>query len=122
MPTNGEIVEHSLRKILADSHISAVAIVVLLVWSLDWAFWALWVPLGRTTSFLFTAVAILDIPYFPRTLTFADRTMLITTISYLLSAFMNLSAAWLLSHWVYGVGPFRSLSEYRPRLVRRNHV
>lgn len=53
-----------LRKILADSHVSAIAIAVLLFWALDSAFWALWGPLSRATSFLFKAVAILDIPYF----------------------------------------------------------
>lgn len=32
----------SLRKILADSHVSAIAIAVLLFWSLDSALWAFW--------------------------------------------------------------------------------
>lgn len=122
MPTNGERVKPSLREILADSHISAVAIAVLLVWSLDAVFRALWGPLSRAASFLFTAVAILDIPYFSRTPTLADRAMLITTFSYLFSAFINIAAAWVLSRWVYGVGPLRSLSKYRTKLPRRNHV
>ncbi len=123
MPTSGEAVRPSLRKVLADSHVSAVAVAVLLFWSLDSAFWALWGPLYRAASFLFTAVAILDIPYFSRTLTFADRSMLFVTFLYLFYSFAYLAAAGLLSRWVYGTGPFRSLSKYyRTGLPRRNHV
>jgi hypothetical protein len=122
MPTNGEYVKLSLREILADSHVAAVAIVVLLFRSLDYAFWALWSPFSRAASFLFTAVAILDIPYFSRTLTISDRFMLFTTFAYLFYSFVCLAAAGLLSRWVYGMGPFRSLSNYRTKLARRNHV
>jgi hypothetical protein len=122
MPTSGESVKPSLRKMLAESHVSAVAIAVLLLWSLESAFWALWGPLSRAANFLFTALAILDIPYFSRTLTGADRFRLFTTYSYLFSSFVYLASAGILSHWVYGTGPFRSLSQYRIRLARRNHV
>jgi hypothetical protein len=122
MLTNGENVETSLRKALADSHVSAVAIAVLLLWSLDSAFWALWGPLSRASNFLFTAVAILDVPYLSHTLTGADRLLLFTTYSYLFSSFLSLASAAILSHWVYGKGPFRSLSEYHIRQVRRTHV
>ena len=112
----------SLREILADSHIPAVAIAVLLVWSLDSVFRALWDPVSRAATFLFTAVAILDVPYYSHTLTGADRLALITTFAYLFSAFINLAAAWLLSHWAYGVGPIKSLSKYRISLSGGNHV
>lgn len=122
MPTNRESVKPSLREILADSHISAVAIAVLILWSLDWAFRALWGPLSRVIGFLATAVAILGIPYFSTTLYATDRLILITTFSYLLSAVIGLASAWLLSRWVYGMGPLRSLSRYRARLTRGNHV
>src|SRR5712691_1302616 len=122
MPIVGESVKPSPRKILAESHISAVAIAVLLFWSLESAFRALWGPVSRAAGFLFTAVAILDIPYFSHTLTLEDRSMLIITFLYLLSALIKLAAAWLLSRWVYGAGPLCSLSKYRMRLARRNHV
>lgn len=114
--------KRSVREILADSHVSAVAIAVLLLWSLEWGFQALWDPLFRAVSFLITAVAILDIPYFSRTLSPVDRLTLITTFFYLFSALISFAAACLLSRWVYGVGPLRSLSTYRTRLRRRNHV
>jgi hypothetical protein len=122
MQTSGECVKYSLRKILADSHVSAVAIAVLLFWSLDSAFRALLGPLFRAVSFLFTAVAILDIPYFSRTLTFIDRVTLFITFSYLFNSLVCLTAAGLLSRWVYGLGPLRSLTKYRTKLVRSNHV
>jgi Zn-dependent protease with chaperone function len=115
-------VKPSLREILANSHIPAVAIAVLLLWSLNWGFQALWSPLLRVGDFLFTAVAILKISYFSPTLTGADLFMLTTTLLFLFNALISLAAAWLLARWVYGVGPLRSLSKYRTRLARRNHV
>jgi len=111
-------VRPSLREILADSYVSAVAIAVLLYWSLYWGFSALWSILAHAASFLFTAVAILGIPYVSSTFTGADRLML----TVLFNAFVCFAAAWLLSRWVYGTGPLRSLSKCRTRLARRNHV
>jgi len=54
----------TLRNILADSHVAAIAIAVLLLWALDDAFRALWPPFFQLVQYLLTAVAILDIPYF----------------------------------------------------------
>lgn len=71
-------------------------------------------------GFLFTAGAILDIPYLSFTL--SERAILVTTFFYLLGALINFFAAWLVSRWVYGVGPLRSLSTYRSRLTGRSHV
>jgi|SRR5271156_1055061 hypothetical protein len=122
MQTIGENVKSSLRKILADSHVSAVAIAVLLFWSLDSAFWALWGPVSRAVGLLSMAVAILGIPYFSRTLTIADRFTLFITFSSLFNSLFFLAAAGLLSRWVYGMGPLRSLSKYRTKLARSNHV
>ena len=73
-------------------------------------------------SFLFLAVAILDIPYISSTLSPADRLDLVTTFSNLFFALFSLAAAWFLSLWVYGVGPLRGLSKYRTKLARSNHV
>src|SRR5260370_11199143 len=113
MPSSGEPVNPSLRKVLADSHVSAVAIAVLLFRSLDSAFWALWHPLY---------VAILTTPNFPRRLPIADRFALFIAFSYLFNSFVYLAAAGLLSRWVYGVGLLRILSEYLTILARRNHI
>jgi hypothetical protein len=115
-------VRPSLRETLADTHIAAVTIAVLLAWTLDGAFRALWGPLSSVAGFLFTGVAVLDIPYVPPGLSRAGRLIVVTTFLYLSGAIISLSAAWLLSRWVFGVGPLRSLSRYRARLTRRNHV
>jgi hypothetical protein len=48
-------VRPSLREILADTHIAAVAIAVLLLWTLDGTFQALWAPLSSVAGFLLTA-------------------------------------------------------------------
>jgi hypothetical protein len=114
--------KRSLRQVLVDSHIAAVTIAVLLLWTIDGAFRALWGPVSRVVGFLFTAVAILDIPYFSPTLTLADRFMLITASVYLYTAAVTFSAAWLLSRWVYGVGPVRSLTRYCKNLTGGEHA
>jgi hypothetical protein len=120
MPTDMRTVKPSLREVLADSHISAVAIAVLLLWSLDAGFRALLGPLSRVGSLLFTGVAIMGIPYLSFDIT--DRLNLITAFSYAFGGIISLTAAWLLSRWVYGVGPLRCLSAYRTKRARRNHV
>lgn len=118
----GETVSPSLRETLADTHIAAVTVAVLLLWTLDGTFRALWGSLSSVAGFLLTAVAIFDIPYFSPVLSRADRLLLFTTLMYLSSAVISFSTAWLLSRWVFGMGPLRSLGAYRARLTRRSHV
>jgi hypothetical protein len=125
MPTSGENVKPSLREILADSDVAGVAIAVFLFWSLDSACWALLGllgPLSRAAEFLITAVAIQGIPYSSRGLDVTDLFTFFQTFAYLFYSFAYVSAAWLLSQWVYGVSPLRSFSKYRTRLARRSHV
>lgn len=112
----------SLRKTLADYHVSAVAIAVLLFWALYWGFTALWSPLAHAAGFLFRAVAILGIPFGSFTYTGADRLMFTTTLAFLFNAFVCLAAAWLLSRWVYGTGPLRSLRKCGTKLIGGSHV
>jgi len=107
--------------VLADSHVAAVAIALFLLWSLDAAFSALWPPVFDALSYVFTAIAILDIPYLG-SLRIADRSMLILSFSYGYSCIVSLSAAWLLSKWIYGVGPFRALMDLRSKLIRSDHA
>jgi hypothetical protein len=117
----GKSVKPSLRKILADSHIPAVAITVLLLWSLNSGLKALLRPFLRAVDFLSTAVAIRGVPYaYPNSI--QDRVMVTGTLLYLFDAIVSLFAAWLLARWVYGMGPLRCLNQYRMRLARRNHV
>lgn len=118
MPANGDTVKPSLRRILADSHISAVAIAVLLFWSLESLFLSMGFPLYLAASSLFCGF-ITRSPV-PRTLT--DRDLLNAVFWYLVYAFIYFVAASLLSQWVHGEGPFRTLGKYRIRLARRNHA
>jgi len=111
-----------LRQVLADSHISEVAIAALLLRSLEQAIRALWTPLERFAVFLFTAIAILDVPYFSLTLSSVDRLLLTRIFLNLISAFTAFASAWLLSRWVHGAGPIRSLSSCCRRLRRTSHV
>lgn len=118
MPANVDTVKPSLRKILADSHISAVAIVVLLFWSLESLFLSVGFPLYLAAGSLFCGF-ITRSPV-PRTL--PDRDVLNAVFWYLVYAFIYFVAASLLSQWVHGEGPFRTLGKYRIRLARRNHA
>jgi hypothetical protein len=110
----------SLRQTLFDSHISAVTIAVLLVWSLGDFLEAVWPPAVSAISFLLTAIAIRGLPFVPPRFTISEREMILVSCDALFRASTNIVAAWILSHWVYGMGPLQSLKNCRERLTRRN--
>lgn len=112
----------SLREILAASHIAAVAIAVLIFFSLNAFVHALIAPLSALFDFLITAIAIGGEPYVSSSSSALDPFIMVPALFYLFSAVMLFGAAWLLSRWVYGVGPFACLKRYRPILTRRTHV
>jgi hypothetical protein len=114
--------KRSLREVLGDSRVAAVAIAVFLLWGFDAAFRGLWEPVYRLGVFLFTAIAIWGVPYHSSTLTIADRLNLIVTFYLLYSAIFCFAAAWGLSRWVYGQGPFRSLVVSSQELMGRKYV
>jgi hypothetical protein len=114
-------VKHRLRETLAESHISAIAIAVLLLWAINSAFVALRDPFFAVVNYFITAVAILGIPS-SGPITLHDKVMLFVTGQYLFTAFASFAAAWLFSHWIYGTGPLRSLNKCGTRLRRRNYV
>ncbi|SRR5258708_820178 len=122
MRTNGSIARPSLREALANSHVSAVAIAVLLFFSVQAMLFGLWVPTFRVLNYLFEAVAILDTPYFARGLTIIDRTQILITSFYFVHAVFSFVAAWTISQWVYGAGPIRALIVHRAALQRGNRV
>jgi hypothetical protein len=115
-------VRPSLRGVLAESHIAAITIAALLLGAFDSAFRALWGPLVRITEFIVTAIAVRDIPYFDGPLLGVQLLMVDGFLFYFLWAVIGFSAAWLLSRWVFGVGPLRSLGNYRSKLTRRDHA
>lgn len=102
--------QSTLRKILADSHIAAVTISLLLFFSLKSFLQALSHPLLDAFRFVITAVAIRGIPYIPHSLDFADKMTLLGTASLLYNAFTCFIAAWLVSRWIYRATPLRILS------------
>jgi hypothetical protein len=106
---------------LADSYIAAIAIAVLLIWSLDSGVRAIGPPILSTVDFLVTMVAIRGIPFGSGTFSLVYLISQIPTLTHFLDAVVTLSAAWVLSRWVYKMGPCRSLIECRARLARRNH-
>jgi 4'-phosphopantetheinyl transferase EntD len=115
-------VKRSLQEVLAESHIAAITIAILLFSALDGIFQAVWPPVSNALGFLFTAVAIFDIPYFSPTLTVMDRLTMIVLFSYLYFAFISLLAAYLVSRWVYRKGPLKVLTGYYSKLIWRKHA
>jgi hypothetical protein len=120
MPSNGDGVTPSLRKALADTHVSAVAVAVLLLLSFGRLIHALLVPFSRILDLLLMAIAVQGSPSV--SFTVADRLMLAITLAGLFKASAGLAAAWLLARWVHGVGPFRCLITLRAAWPRRNRV
>src|SRR6185312_8761220 len=106
-----------LRDCLVRSHVASLTIAVLLLWALHSAFMAVWPLLSDGGEFLFTAIAIRDVPYFSGTA--MDKLMLLKSANYLYAAVVASVAAVIISRWVYGVGPFRTLSAYRGKLRHR---
>ena len=117
-----ESVKPALRQVLADSYIAAVAIVVLLVWSLDSGVRTIGPPILSLVRFFVNVVAIRNIPYGTATFSLDYWLTQIPAFNHLVDAVIRLSAAWVLSRWVYKVGPLRSLTECRVKLARRNHA
>ncbi|MFZ0335272.1 MAG: hypothetical protein WAN10_00175 [Candidatus Acidiferrales bacterium] len=112
----------SFRETLEMSHVAAVAVAVLLFSFLNSLIRALSLPLSDAADFLVTAMAIGGWPYHAPEPPFSDRITLIATLFGLFAACISLAAAWLLSRWVYGVGPVASLKGYGVEFVRRNRV
>lgn len=111
-----------LREALAKSHVAAVAIAILIFWFISFIFEAFWPWIARAGEFLFTAVAILDIPYFSVTVTRLDSSMLLLSGLCLYAAVVSISAAWLLALWVYGREPLQVLASYYNRLQRMDNA
>jgi hypothetical protein len=116
--THLEAAPPSLRAVLAHSYVAAVAILVMLVWSLDWMVRAVVASSGHLIEYLATMAAIRGLP----SIDFSDRIALSVGAFYVLSALCIALGAWLLSRWVYGAGPLRSLQQQRLRFAGRPHV
>ena len=104
----------SLRRVLADSHIAAIAIAIILLSALARIGSAALRPLMSAVWFIVNAIAIQDIPYISPGLTVVDRTNWAIDIWYAFAAPLLVAAAWALSRWAYGAGPIRTLRRYCP--------
>jgi hypothetical protein len=111
----------TLRVVLADSHIAAVAIAVLLIWSLESGVRAVGPSILSAIGFLITAVAIRDNPTGFGSFSLSYWLSQIPTFIHFVDAVITLIAARVLSCWVYKMAPCQSLIECRIRLARRNH-
>lgn len=112
----------SLRVVLAKSHISAIAIAILLFLFLDFLVRALLGPLSAGVSFLTTAIAIRGMPYIPRGAAMSRELQLTATVFFLFEAVLSLAFALFLSRSIYHEGPVAILKRCRPMLSRRNHA
>ena len=119
MPGNGDCVTPSVRKVLADSHVPAVAVVVLLLFSFGRLAQALLALLPRVVDFLLVAIAA----HGPSiSFTIVDRLMLTPPLAGLFKAFAGFAASCLLARGIHGVGPFRCLIPLGAALARRNRA
>jgi hypothetical protein len=112
----------SLKAVLAESHIAAVAIAVLLVWAIDKGLEGAFYPLMRFSLWLadlaVTASVTGEIPYISTHLTVLDQLIWVPFIWEFLCGLMYFTAACVLSRWVFGGGPFQCLQEYGRQLRR----
>jgi len=122
MRTTEKSLKTSLRQVLAKTGVSAVAVALLLVWSLRSLVRALWGPALSSLGFLMNAIGVLGIPDSVHTWGFNDRLLITTMLSYLLYGLLAFASAWLLSHWAYGTGPIHCLGECHSRLKEVHHV
>ncbi len=107
-----------IREQLASSHIGAVAVVALLFSGCDSVFDAISQPFVEGVSFLVRAVAILDFP----TMTVSTPSEILISAYHLYWASLCFVLAWCVSHWTYGVGPIRCLTNHREKFVRKSHA
>lgn len=111
---------HSFRRILAASHTAAVAIAVLLLWSVVSFCGAISEPVTDFSYFVLNVIATRDFSFFGSY--FSDRFMLSGSLLFLGTAGAEILAAWLLSQWVYGEGPFRALAQSWSSVTRRDNA
>lgn len=112
----------SLRETLANSHVSAIAIAVLIFYSFDFLVRAFLYVSPRIVDFIATAVAVRGMPYISPRSSVLEQFGLLPPLYSFFAAALSFASAELLSRWVYGVGLFACLRRYRPILARRTHV
>lgn len=111
----------SLRKTLLDSHIAAVTVAALLLESCA----AFYLAANRVVChgvFFFQLIANHHLSTALWKLEYEDPDTLFVALTCLFDSAAMVLAAWIVSRWVYGVGPLRCLGSYREKLTRKSHA
>ncbi|MGA7794188.1 MAG: hypothetical protein WCA19_14225 [Candidatus Acidiferrales bacterium] len=118
----------TFREVLAYSHIAAIAIAVLLVWSIDSGVKAVLSLLVLAFEFS-DSVVTAGLMWWQNGINlmrsrdmFFDPSLFVMTMKYFFWTVSSFGAAWIVSRCVYGVGPLRTLSTYRTRVARTDYV
>lgn len=112
-----------LRQLLFDSHAAAATIAVLLLWSINDAFNALWTPTIRASVYLFQAVVTMNFTTdSSKAANMNQHAIFISAGFFLYAAGAAFVGAIVLSQWVYGTGPFHALNRCRKSLIGRQNA
>jgi hypothetical protein len=79
-------------------------------------------PLAHTFAFVFTAIAIRDVPFYSFAPSGKDHFELVAMLANLIACITAAASAWVLSRWTHNVGPIRSLNQWVNTLRRSIHV
>ena len=116
----------SLRRVLSDSHVAPIAITLLLARSFFEGIDGLTPPMAYSilgaAIFLIVAVTERELPLISPSLSGTDLLLLSEGLPHLANAAACACAAWLLSRWVYGQGPLRSLRNAWSERSRRSNA
>ena len=115
------MVQNSIRGALADSHVAAITIAVLFFAAVERVFGALIYLTNHLVLYLQLANTYRSF-HIAGLLGERDPEMYPRILSCIIGASAAILSAWLLSRWIYGVNPLRSLASYREKLLRRAHV
>jgi len=119
-------VKASLRKVLADSHVAAIAIALLLAQSLIEGIDAFALPVAygvfSAIVFVLNTVTEREFPNISSPFHGADLLILSERLPHLVRATAYAIAAWLLARWVYGQGPIHCLRAAWSELPRRSNA
>jgi hypothetical protein len=111
----------SLRKTLIDSHVAAVTVAALLLASCA----AFYLAADRVVCHALFFVQLIADHHLSTALwklESEDPDTLAVALTCLFDGVAVVLAAWIVSHWVYGVGPLRCLGSYREKLTRKFHA
>ena len=106
---NGGPVQFSatVRTVLIESHVAAVAILLLMSWSIADLLYALEPGIQHVLVFIGTAIAIVDIPTPPSP--FEIRMAVLRSSDYLIAALAQFGMAWVVSKALYKAAPISAL-------------